>query len=176
MVAAAQTYRENGVAEFQPVFMLVGLELKREVVEGQLSRPDQVILPVMAAIGGLVVPAAIFWWINGDFVSQKNGWAIPTATDIVLALGILSFLGRRVPASLKIFLTALAIFDDIGAVVIRADLVSIHAQLRQDPLGINQRLRAAEANKADRGYMVGHGPSRCEKQIIAAVFKHAILC
>ena len=58
-------------------FLLVGLELKREVVEGQLSKPDQVILPVMAAIGGLVLPAAIFWWMNGDFVSQKNGWPSP---------------------------------------------------------------------------------------------------
>jgi NhaA family Na+:H+ antiporter len=101
-------------------FMLVGLELKREVVEGQLSRPDQVILPVMAALGGLVVPAAIFWYINGDFVSQKNGWAIPTATDIAFALAMLSLLGSRVPISLKIFLTTIAIVDDIAAIVIIA--------------------------------------------------------
>jgi NhaA family Na+:H+ antiporter len=101
-------------------FMLVGLELKREVVEGQLSRPDQVILPVMAALGGLVVPAAIFWYINGDLVSQKNGWAIPTATDIAFALAMLSLLGSRVPISLKIFLTTIAIVDDIAAIVIIA--------------------------------------------------------
>jgi len=101
-------------------FMLVGLELKREVVEGQLSRPDQVILPVMAALGGLVVPAAIFWYINGDFVSQKNGWAIPTATDIAFALAMLGLLGSRVPISLKIFLTTIAIVDDIAAIVIIA--------------------------------------------------------
>ena len=101
-------------------FMLVGLELKREVVEGQLSRPDQVVLPVMAALGGLVVPAAIFWYINGDFVSQKNGWAIPTATDIAFALAMLSLLGSRVPISLKIFLTTIAIVDDIAAIVIIA--------------------------------------------------------
>ena len=101
-------------------FMLVGLELKREVVEGQLSRPDQVILPVMAALGGLVVPAAIFWYINGDFVSQKNGWAIPTATDIAFALAMLGLLGSRVPLSLKILLTTIAIVDDIAAIVIIA--------------------------------------------------------
>ena len=101
-------------------FMLVGLELKREVVEGQLSRPDQVILPVLAALGGLLVPAAIFWWINGDFASQKNGWAIPTATDIAFALAMLSLLGSRVPLSLKIFLTTIAIVDDLAAIVIIA--------------------------------------------------------
>jgi NhaA family Na+:H+ antiporter len=101
-------------------FMLVGLELKREMVEGQLSRPAQVILPVMAALGGLVVPAAIFWYINGDLVSQKNGWAIPTATDIAFALAMLGLLGSRVPVSLKIFLTTIAIVDDIAAIVIIA--------------------------------------------------------
>jgi len=101
-------------------FMLVGLELKREVVEGQLSKPDQVVLPVLAAFGGLVVPAAIFWWINGDFASQKNGWAIPTATDIAFALAMLSLLGSRVPISLKIFLTTIAIVDDLAAIVIIA--------------------------------------------------------
>lgn len=101
-------------------FMLVGLELKREVVEGQLSKPDQVILPIMAAFGGLVLPAAIFWWINGDFISQKNGWAIPTATDIAFALAMLGLLGSRAPLSLKIFLTTIAIVDDIAAIFIIA--------------------------------------------------------
>ena len=101
-------------------FMLVGLELKREMVEGQLSRPDQVVLPVLAAVGGLVVPAAIFWYINGDFASQKNGWAIPTATDIAFALAMLGLLGSRVPLSLKVFLTTIAIVDDIAAIVIIA--------------------------------------------------------
>jgi NhaA family Na+:H+ antiporter len=101
-------------------FMLVGLELKREVVEGQLSRPDQVVLPIMAAVGGLVLPAAIFWYINGDFASQKNGWAIPTATDIAFALAMLGLLGSRVPVSLKIFLATIAIVDDIAAIVIIA--------------------------------------------------------
>jgi NhaA family Na+:H+ antiporter len=101
-------------------FMLVGLELKREVVEGQLSRPDQIILPVLAALGGLLVPAAIFWYINGDLASQKNGWAIPTATDIAFALAMLGLLGSRVPISLKIFLATIAIVDDIAAIVIIA--------------------------------------------------------
>jgi NhaA family Na+:H+ antiporter len=89
-------------------------------VEGQLSRPDQVFLPVLAAIGGLIVPAAIFWYINGDFASQKNGWAIPTATDIAFALAMLGLLGSRVPISLKIFLTTIAIIDDLAAIVIIA--------------------------------------------------------
>jgi NhaA family Na+:H+ antiporter len=101
-------------------FMMVGLELKREMVEGQLSRPDQVILPVLAALGGLIVPAAIFWWINGDFASQKNGWAIPTATDIAFALAMLGLMGSRVPLALKVFLTTIAIVDDIAAIVIIA--------------------------------------------------------
>ena len=101
-------------------FMLVGLELKREVVEGELSRPDQVILPILAAVGGLVVPALIFWFINNDFVSQKNGWAIPTATDIAFALAILTLMGSRVPIALKIFLTTIAIVDDLAAIVIIA--------------------------------------------------------
>jgi NhaA family Na+:H+ antiporter len=101
-------------------FMLVGLELKREVVEGQLSRPDQVVLPVMAAVGGLLVPAAIYWYINGGYPDQKNGWAIPTATDIAFALAMLSLLGPRVPIALKVFLTTIAIVDDIAAIVIIA--------------------------------------------------------
>jgi NhaA family Na+:H+ antiporter len=101
-------------------FLLVGLELKREVVEGQLSRPDQIILPALAAIGGLVAPAVIYWFINRDNPQGINGWAVPTATDIAFALAILSLLGSRVPASLKIFLTTIAIFDDLGAIVIIA--------------------------------------------------------
>jgi NhaA family Na+:H+ antiporter len=101
-------------------FLLVGLELKREVVEGQLSSPDQIVLPAMAAIGGLIVPAVIYWMINKDNPQGINGWAIPTATDIAFALAILSLLGSRVPASLKIFLTTIAIFDDLAAIIIIA--------------------------------------------------------
>jgi NhaA family Na+:H+ antiporter len=101
-------------------FMLVGLELKREVVEGQLSRPDQVALPILAALGGLVVPAAIYWAINGSFADQRNGWAIPTATDIAFALAMLSLLGNRVPVALKVFLATIAIVDDLAAIIIIA--------------------------------------------------------
>ena len=101
-------------------FLLVGLELKREVVEGQLSKPAQIALPAMAAIGGLVAPAAIYWLVNRDNPQGLNGWAVPTATDIAFALAMLSLLGNRVPASLKIFLTTIAIFDDLAAIIIIA--------------------------------------------------------
>jgi NhaA family Na+:H+ antiporter len=101
-------------------FLLVGLELKREVVDGQLSSPDQIALPAMAAVGGLLVPALIYFLINRGNSEGLNGWAIPTATDIAFALAILSLLGSRVPASLKIFLTTIAIFDDLAAIIIIA--------------------------------------------------------
>lgn len=101
-------------------FLLIGLELKREVVEGQLSSADQIVLPSLAALGGLAVPAVIYWYINRDNPAGLNGWAIPTATDIAFALAILSVLGSRVPASLKIFLTTIAIVDDLAAILIIA--------------------------------------------------------
>ncbi|PRX99334.1 Na+/H+ antiporter NhaA [Paraburkholderia sp. BL25I1N1] len=101
-------------------FLLVGLEVKREVIEGELSTPAQVVLPVVAGAGGMVVPAFIFFFICRGDTANLRGWAIPTATDIAFALGILSLLGRRVPMSLKVFLTAVAIADDLGAIVIIA--------------------------------------------------------
>jgi len=101
-------------------FMLVGLELKREVLEGQLSRPEQVVLPALAAVGGIIVPAGIYWALNGDLQSERNGWAIPTATDIAFALAVLGLMGSRVPSALKIFLTTIAIVDDIAAVLMIA--------------------------------------------------------
>ncbi|CDY78025.1 Na+/H+ antiporter NhaA type [Caballeronia glathei] len=101
-------------------FLLVGLEVKREVMEGELSTPAQVVLPVAAGLGGMVVPALIYVLVNRGNGMVLNGWAIPTATDIAFALGILSLLGKRVPVSLKIFLTAVAIADDLGAIVIIA--------------------------------------------------------
>lgn len=101
-------------------FFLVGLELKREVIEGQLSDPREVVLPALGAVGGMLIPATIYVWINqGDTVALQ-GWAIPAATDIAFALAILALLGSRVPLSLKIFLISVAIFDDVGAIVIIA--------------------------------------------------------
>ena len=101
-------------------FFLVGLELKREFLEGELSRPANVMLPAIGAVGGIVVPVAIFAWLNADNAAAMRGWAIPAATDIAFALGILTLLGTRVPVALKVFLVSLAIFDDLGAIVIIA--------------------------------------------------------
>jgi NhaA family Na+:H+ antiporter len=101
-------------------FFLVGLELKREILEGELSDRRKIVLPGLGAIGGMVVPAAIYIYFNSSDPVALKGWAIPTATDIAFALGVLTLLGSRVPISLKVFLTSVAIFDDIGAILIIA--------------------------------------------------------
>jgi len=101
-------------------FFLIGLELKRELIEGELSNPQNIALPAIGAVGGMILPALIYWFFNRGDPFAIQGWAIPAATDIAFALGVLSLFGSRVPISIKIFLTSLAIFDDIGAIAIIA--------------------------------------------------------
>lgn len=101
-------------------FFTIGLELKRELLEGELSEPSKIILPLSAAVGGMLVPAVIYVALNWHDPVAIHGWAIPAATDIAFALGILMLLGKRVPNSLKIFLISLAVFDDVGAIIIIA--------------------------------------------------------
>ena len=103
-------------------FLLVGLEIKREMLDGQLSTWSRRILPGAAAAGGMLFPALFYVYVNWNDAAALRGWAIPTATDIAFALGVLSLFGSRVPANIKIFLSALAIIDDLGAVIVNAML------------------------------------------------------
>jgi NhaA family Na+:H+ antiporter len=110
-------------------FFLIGLELKREFLEGELSNLRQVALPALGALGGMIVPVVIFIALNHDNTLAMRGWAIPAATDIAFALGVMAMLGSRVPPYLKIFLTSLAIFDDVGAILIIALFYTKHLTL-----------------------------------------------
>jgi NhaA family Na+:H+ antiporter len=100
-------------------FFVIGLELKREIMVGELSRPKKAVLPILAGLGGMAIPALLYLTLNSSG-GASSGWGIPMATDIAFALGILYILGDRVPASLKVFLTVLAIADDLGAVLVIA--------------------------------------------------------
>lgn len=113
-------------------FFLVGLEIKREVVSGELSTRSRALLPAIAALGGVVVPALIYYFINKDTPENLAGWAIPAATDIAFALGVLSLLGSRAPVRLKILLTAIAVIDDLAAILIIAFFYS--SNLAMEPL------------------------------------------
>jgi NhaA family Na+:H+ antiporter len=122
-------------------FLLIGIVIKREMVEGDLSTRAQAALPLFAALCGMLVPAAIYVAFNRDDPSSLQGWAIPSATDIAFSLGVLSLLGRRVPAALRIFLAAVAVFDDLGAIVVIAVFYATHLSplalfLALFPLGV----------------------------------------
>jgi len=109
-------------------FFVVTLEIKREFIQGELSRSKQALLPIIGAIGGMAVPAIIYIIINFETGNTLKGWAIPSATDIAFSIGVLSLLGSRVPISLKVFLMALAIIDDLGAIIIIAFFYSTELQ------------------------------------------------
>jgi NhaA family Na+:H+ antiporter len=127
-------------------FFLIGLEIKREIMEGELSSFSQIVLPGMGAIGGMAVPAAIYTWMNWGNPVALDGWAIPVATDIAFALALLGVFGARVPTSLKVFLLTLAIFDDLAAIVIIALFYSGDLSLNALLVGASALLIAVSMN------------------------------
>ncbi|SEL20614.1 sodium/proton antiporter, NhaA family (TC 2.A.33.1.1) [Roseateles sp. YR242] len=141
-------------------FFLVGLEIKREFVSGELAQRSQAVLPAVAALGGMAVPALIYAAFNWHNSVNLHGWAIPAATDIAFAIGIVMLLGRRVPVSLKIFLTAVAIMDDLGAIVVIALFYTSHLSLAMlaaaaGCLAVLLALNRARVGRADVYIVVG---------------------
>lgn len=137
------------------LFFLVGFEVKREGLEGELSDPPQVVLPAVAAAGGMAVPAAINAAINAGNPVALAGWAILAATDIAFALGVLSLLGNRVPTGLKVLLLTLAILDDLGAIVITA--IFYASNLAPLSLGV-ARPRCSSCSRSTAGVWRGWRP------------------
>jgi len=128
-------------------FFLVGLEIKREFLEGELSSPAQVTLPALAAVGGVAAPALVYVLLNWGDAQNLNGWAIPAATDIAFALGILALIGARAPLALKILLTAVAIIDDLGAILIIAAFYTDNLSLTALLLGVVAIVGLAVVNR-----------------------------
>lgn len=128
-------------------FFVVGLELKREIIGGELSNPRKALLPIAAAIGGMLIPALIYLLLNSSG-TPRQGWGIPMATDIAFALGILYLLGDRIPVSLKVFLTALAIVDDLGAVLVIAFFYTSNISFTSLAIGLGFVLAMFLANKS----------------------------
>ena len=133
-------------------FFLVGLEIKREMLEGNLSSVKQAVLPMIAAAGGMLIPGLIYYSLNADNPAAVSGWAVPTATDIAFAVGLLILLGKRVPLSLKVFLLAVAIFDDLGAIVVIALFYTDHLNTVILPwaclfIGLMMMMNALQVNK-----------------------------
>ena len=128
-------------------FFLIGLEIKREIMEGELSSVSQIVLPSVGALGGMVIPATIYIWMNWGDAVALDGWAIPVATDIAFALALLSVFGSRVPTALKVFLLTLAIFDDLAAIVIIALFYSADLSLGALLIGAIALIVAVIMNK-----------------------------
>ncbi|CAN1723441.1 Na(+):H(+) antiporter NhaA [Hyphomicrobium sp. 1Nfss2.1] len=143
-------------------FFLVGLEIKREMAVGELSSIKQASLPAIAAVGGMLVPALIYWAINRNDDIALHGWAIPTATDIAFAVGVLALLGPRVPLALKVFLLALAIIDDLGAIIVIAVFYTEHLTV--------EALALASVGVAALAVLNAKGVTRTAPYILVGLF------
>jgi NhaA family Na+:H+ antiporter len=141
-------------------FFLIGLEIKREFIQGELSDPARIILPAIAAVGGMIMPALIYIAVNRGNADAMTGWAIPTATDIAFALGVLSLFGNRIPHALKLFLLTLAVLDDLGAIIIIAvfysgDLSLLSLGIAATAIGVLLLLNLAGVTRITPYILVG---------------------